>query len=833
MAAPDPPRPAARRRRRLWILLGVLALLAAVRAALPGVLRRQIESNASAALGRKVVVEDVDLGLVTGRVKIEGLAIGGPELAAPVDPATALVRLGSAGAQIAWWPLLSGKIQLREIALVSPALRLERYPDGSFAPFVLAPPQPEPEPEPEAESGGLDLAIDRFSLDAVQLTLVSSADAARIAELRFENLSVADVSMREGVFGIGAVSLRGPALDVQSERLATVPATPPVGVGPPSSAPAPPEPEAASAPAHIAPKHRVKDLHIEGARFAWRLPDGEAIEAELEVHARELGLGDAPFPLEIRLTTDAATLALDGQLAPDPLRFDGTFRWEGARLDRLVRFAPEPPVKIASGRSDGKVDIALRLGPGGSDAAPGVRVAGDLRVEALDLASGDGALALRWKELTLALDTLELPLGDAAGPARVHLSKVALQEPELDFALQKPAASVPPADAAPAAETPSRGAGDAAPQPQVEVDALELTGGKIRFRDTTLKPPVDTALRDLRIRAQGVRWPERDIAKLLLTAKGQQGSALKIAGGVKRGAGDVDIELKQLPLGTFDPYAARASGLSIEQGRLSLTSKLSLGKDRMGAKSVVSLHQLAVSERESGWFQKAFGVPLDVALALLRDLHGDIRLPVDVEQDAQGTQVGIAAAVTAALRQALVGALAAPLKMLGAVAGTAGSALSTGLEPIAMPPGRGALGAEEHQRVDALAKLLASRPGLKVVLVGLADPSDDATLARRSVLARARAGEPLEGEGDLGFFERRRVRSALADADPEQPESLEHLASQVQVSDAQREALARSRAQAVAQALQEAHGASADALAGIETRVGTPGVDIELRAASE
>jgi hypothetical protein len=160
---------------------------------------------------------------------------------------------------------------------------------------VLAAPKPEPEPEPDAEEGGVDVAIDRFSLDGAELHLVSAADAASIAELRFENLSVADLSMHEGVFGIGAVSLRGPDLQVQSDRLATQPSTPQVASAPPTQAPVA-EPTTARAPASAPPKHRVKDFHIEGARFAWRLPDGEAVQAELEIHARELGSATG-FPL--------------------------------------------------------------------------------------------------------------------------------------------------------------------------------------------------------------------------------------------------------------------------------------------------------------------------------------------------------------------------------------------------------------------------------------------------------------------------------------------------------------------------------------------------------
>jgi len=838
MAAPDFPRPAApRSRRRLAIALVVLGVLVAVRVSLPEVLRRVIESKASTALGRQVRLDDVDLGLVAGRVLLKGLAVGGPgaDSRAAQGPASEVVRCQSAGAQIAWLPLLHGRIHLREIALVSPMLRLDRNPDGGLAPLVLAPSTPETAPEKES-GGGVDLAIDRLALDAAQLRLVSVPDGAPIAELRFEQLVVGDLSMHQGVFGVGDVALRGPELQVQSDRLAAQkPEQQAVASAAPSQAPAPPE--VATEP----PKDRVKDLHIQGARFVWRLPDGEAVNAELDVHAQDLGLGAAQFPLEVRLTTDDAKLALEGKLAPQPLRFDGSFKWEGVRLDRIVKLAPEPPVKIASGRSDGSLEIALRLGSKSPDEPAGVHLQGDLRVRELDLATPDGALSLRWKDLALALGELELPLDGAGAAPEVHLTKVALEAPQLEFTLQ-PAPAAKTTAPAPAAETPAPAAPEekATPPPHVQVDALELTDGAIRFRDTTVRPPVDTSLRDLRIRAQNVRWPERDVSNLVLTAKGQHAASLELKGSLKGGAGNLGLELRELPLATFDPYAAKASGLAIEQGRLTLRSQVALGADRMGAKSTVSLHELRVSERESGWFQQSFGVPLDVAIALLQDLHGDITLPVDVEQGADGTQVGIAAAVTAALRQALMGALAAPLKLLGTVASSAGSAFSTGVDAIPMDPGEDEPGAEGDDRIGALADLLRSRPGLHVALVGRADASDDPALARRDLIARAKAGQELPGADELGFFERRRVKSALAEADPEQPDSLDaetrsaldRLAGHVQVGDSARQALAQARAKSVAQSLQQDHDIPADSVT-IESGAGAPGVAIELRGSNQ
>jgi hypothetical protein len=818
------------KRRSTVVVLVLLALAILVRALMPTGIRMAIERTAGDALGRKVEVANVDLGLILGRASVEGLAIGGPDRVAPIAAGSEVVRVGRVGAQIAWLPLLQGKVHLREIALVEPAVRLERNPDGSLAPLVLAPPAP-PEPEPPQKGGeGLDLAIDRLSLDRAGLALVRHSDQGEIAELRFENFTLGDLTMQQGVFGIGAVALRGPDLQVHAKGLESeaAPATEP-------AAPAEPEPapETPSAP----PRHRVKDLNIESAKFAWRMPDGEVIDAELELHAQNLGIGAEEFPIDVRLDTDRAKLSLKGEVALQPVRFDGELRWEDLLLPRLAKLAPDAPVAIEAGRSDGQLQIALRL-EDAPDAPAGVQVKGRLGVDNLDLATRDGAATLGWKSFQAELTSFSLPLTKEPAPIEVQFAKLALAQPKVAYQL----APAPVGEAPPAAEpdpAPPAGAApaEAAPPPRVRIDALELDDGSVRFRDTSLRPPVDTGLESLRVRAQGVRWPERDVAKLLLTAKGARGATLAIDGGVKAGTGNVAVNLSQLPLSPFDPYAGQATGLKIDEGRLSLDAKLALDPKRIGAKSKVSLHKLNVSERESGWFQQAFGVPLDVALALLQDLEGNITIPVDVQQDESGTTVGVAPAVAAALRQAIVGALASPLKLLGSVAGKAGDALSTGLEPIAMAPGAAELGADADGRIAALAQLLASRPGLGVQVLGRAGPEDDPVLARREVIARAKSDQALPGEDQLGFFERRRIRSALAEADPENVQALDAesaaaldtLSANVAVSDDTRQALALARAQAVQRALQQEHGAPADAVA-VAVETGAPSVAFELRA---
>ena len=58
-------------------------------------------------------------------------------------------------------------------------------------------------------------------------------------------------------------------------------------------------------------------------------------------------------------------------------------------------------------------------------------------------------------------------------------------------------------------------------------------------------------------------------------------------------------------------------------------------------------------------------MPLDLALALLRDPQGDIALPIPIEYGAQGASANIGTILLGALRAAITGAVTSPIKALG------------------------------------------------------------------------------------------------------------------------------------------------------------------------
>jgi hypothetical protein len=217
-----------------------------------------------------------------------------------------------------------------------------------------------------------------------------------------------------------------------------------------------------------------------------------------------------------------------------------------------------------------------------------------------------------------------------------------------------------------------------------------------------------------------------------------------------------------------------------------------------------------------------------MALAHLRDIHGNIDLSIPVAADESGTSIGIGTVIAQALRRALLNALAAPLKLFGAVFGAGDGQASLPPAAIAFRPGRDEPAPGAEQMAGQLAELLASRPGVGVTLTAIPSPKDARWLAEQALR------EEFEGQGVFGAIRhiaergvRERVRAALgarakdeeAPLPPEDEEALDRwLAERPPIPAERLDALAQARVERVETLLRERHG-----VGGERVSRGTPG----------
>jgi hypothetical protein len=827
---------AGRWRRRLAFAAAALLVLAlAVRAALPWAVERAVPALAE-RFGFLAGVENVDFAVLRGHVSVEGLHVAPLATTSTGASAPDLLRLGRLFVNVEWLRLLRGEVEVAELALEKPALSLVRAADG-YIELPALPPSTAPKPQPEeaAEpSEPLPVYVRSLAIRGTELHLVDGAGGPDLVDFALAELGFTDLRLAGTKVGLGGIRISEPRLRVRREvqytktgqRTPAVSAPPPAGAAPPG---APPD-------------LRIDDLAIERAEFTVLTDEGEPVSVALRLATSGVTLApDSPFPVDFGLEAGSGSVTLAGKLGLNPVTWDGKVGWRGLAVPMFVRAVlPELIPWIESCSAWGDLDVALRPG--------GVRASGRLGVDDFAFEDPEQELALGWKSLAIDLEQADLPLG-GGGPIEVALGTIALDAPEARYVLPNTAverltamtgtATAPAegeAEREPAEPTPDVAA---APPPRITVAKIEVRRGGAEFVDRSGAEPYRGRVRDLSVDVAGVALPERTVRDVRVKGIAPERAPFELRAALPGAQGTLSLKLERLPLAQFTPYAARAADLRIPRGELSLDTKGKLARAGAAGKveTRVVVHQLAIEGGPNA--TSVAGMPLDLALALLRDPEGDIALPVPVEYGEAGASPDVGAILVGALSAAVTGAVTSPIKALGALAPEGGSA-EVSFAPLAFGPGEAAAPAGAGEQLAPLAALLAQRPGLGLALVGRAGPDDRLALAERILIEGVAADRGLPPLEDAGFFARRRVQGALearargeeGALEAEDEALLARYREATAVPPERYAELARRRAEAVRDVLASAHALPQERIAVEAGGEGAPEVVAELRVAA-
>jgi len=672
---------------------------------------------------------------------------------------------------------------------------------------------------------------------------------------------------------IGTVELAGPTVVVRPEEGALLPA---LARGAQKAAAeanedvpsAPSEPGTPEAPW----RWSVDTARVTDALVHVQTDQGQRdLSVALEMHELA-GDGDQPAPTKLAVTWDVASLSLEGGARIAAPGFDGTLTVSDLSL-------PEVPVLARalspSVLQDARLSAALRLAAGSAATPAGdVTVAGTLDLTGVSLLGADPELfAVGFERLAVAIDELRLP-GVLAPPgaeraapvvtlASIELGKPRVQLTRTSDGLVLPSFSSGNAPTSPSpAETPSPPPAEtpspppASPSPGAEspheaktidltVGALDVKDGELRVSDRTVTPVFSGGLRALDVDVRAFRYPALTMESLRLTARSLTRGRLQVTG--KRSASGARLEVtgKNIALQPFNPYATHYSPYSIESGTLSIASEATLTGSAYDSSTAFTLDGFDLGGKEGdSLFKQQFGIPIEVALALLRDVRGRIALDVPVAGDERGTKVSVTTIAGQALRRALVNALASPLKLVGAAFGGTGKGAAPA--PIPFAVGRAVPTDTGTEMLDALRDLLASRPGIGITLKARPTEADVRWLQEQAL--REELSQPQGLFGAIGTLAERgareRVRVALearatgreGALDPDDAAKLEEwLAERPKPGEKELRGLVEARLERVAAMLREGHGIDAARVASAEPvtalRRGDPVVRFALGAA--
>lgn len=259
------------------------------------------------------------------------------------------------------------------------------------------------------------------------------------------------------------------------------------------------------------------------------------------------------------------------------------------------------------------------------------------------------------------------------------------------------------------------------------VDTLQVGGNSyIRVTDASVTPGVTLYLNELNFSLRQLNSAEIQTrnpfsldAKLGRFATLQAEGAMSILNPAL--AGSLKASLHDFPLYTIAPYAEKEMGARIEKGALDFNASATIDNNQLDLNSQADLRGFtlgAMTAEQHEQISSNLGMPLSLALALLRDRNGDIHLDIPVSGDLSSPDISIGPII----RKALLGAVQETLKLalmpLGILSG-AGKLIGIGRElrlpPVLFTPAETNFTAS-GSALQPLAELLAKRPQLRVVL---------------------------------------------------------------------------------------------------------------------
>ena len=521
--------------------------------------------------------------------------------------------------------------------------------------------------------------------------------------------------------------------------------------------------------------------------------------------------------IDAKVGIDKAAVGAQGEVQLSPLTADIAFDVSNFELPPFQPYlAGMTAMQLNSGQLSVKGKLAYAQSP--AKGQPGVKLTADLGVA--NFATTDNVAHqdfIKWQSLRLT------GIDYAQGPDRLAIAKIEAQKlfgkvvitPDQGLnvvSVLKPEHAAPPSPAP--APAPKATPGKAAPAMPIRIGTIAIEDGTADFADLSVEPNFAAAIMGLSGTITGLSSDPSSRAEIKLQGSVDRFSPVDITGSVNVLSAalytDIAMNFRNMELTTFNPYSGKYAGYNISKGKLTTELKYKVDNRKLDAQHHVVLDQLEFGQATDS--KDAVPLPVRLAVALLKDRNGLIDLNLPVAGSLDDPQFRLGPIIWKVVVNTLEKIVTAPFALLGSLFGGGDE-----IQYVDFAPGSAVLSAAEEAKLNKLQKALAERPQLKLdIPLKTITPADDAAL--RQAAFDADVAPLLEAGGADANAAPQRLSAlaqvyarvmgtmpvypmpASADADPTGAE-IAYLESELKehypVSDAQRAALAKTRAEAV------------------------------------
>ncbi|MBM4351256.1 MAG: DUF748 domain-containing protein [Deltaproteobacteria bacterium] len=256
----------------------------------------------------------------------------------------------------------------------------------------------------------------------------------------------------------------------------------------------------------------------------------------------------------------------------------------------------------------------------------------------------------------------------------------------------------------------------------IKIGTVTLQEGRVDFSDQSLKPEYSVKLTEIGGRVSGLSSEETTLADMELRGKLNDYAPLEITGKINPLKEDLHVDLKvrfkDMDLSPMTPYSGKYVGYTIEKGKLSFDLQYLIAKKKLDSQNHIFLDQFTLGDKIES--PQATKLPVKLAIALLKDRKGEIKLDIPVTGSLDDPKFSVWGIILKILVNLIAKAATSPFSLLGAMIG-GGEELSF----VEFEYGSSVVAEPSAKKLSAIAKALNDRPSLKMDIEGRVDMEKD------------------------------------------------------------------------------------------------------------
>lgn len=270
------------------------------------------------------------------------------------------------------------------------------------------------------------------------------------------------------------------------------------------------------------------------------------------------------------------------------------------------------------------------------------------------------------------------------------------------------------------------------------IQRIRIEKGNLDFADLSLVLPFSARIYELNGVATGIASRPNSRAAMKLEGRVDKYGIARVEGRLMpyepKKYTDIDVTFQNVEMTSLTPYTATFAGYQIASGKLSLDLQYKIESSKLLGENAILIDQLFLGERVKS--ADAMDLPLEFAIAMLKDQDGKIDLNLPVSGDVDNPEFSYGQLVQKAIGNLVTNIVSAPFKLIGALLGIE----DTGLDTIEFDPGSDLLLPPEQEKLKHVAAAMKKRPQLQLEVQGQYDAESDGLALRSAALAREFAG---------------------------------------------------------------------------------------------